>query len=296
MNFVALGARLTLYERLMRLDKPIGTLLLLWPTLWALWLASDGHPDWRIVWIFALGTLLMRSAGCILNDLADWRFDAQVERTRERPLATGALGRREAWVLAAALVSASFVLVLSLNRLTILLSFVALALAATYPLSKRFLSIPQAYLGVAFGFGIPMGYAAILGSVPAEAWFLLLANIVWAVAYDTEYAMVDRNDDVKIGIRTAAITFGRHDVLAVMACYLTMIAILAGIGFSHGLGLAYDLGLGCAAGLMVHHYRLIRERGREECFKAFNGNNWVGGAIFSGILADFAIRQGVPWI
>ena len=295
MNLAALGSRLTLYERLMRLDKPIGTLLLLWPTLWAVWLASDGHPDWRIVWIFGLGTLLMRSAGCVLNDLADWRFDGQVERTRDRPLATGAVSRREAWVLAASLVLASFVLVLPLNWLTLLLSVVALALAATYPLSKRFLAIPQAYLGIAFGFGIPMGYAAILGSIPAEGWFLLLANIFWAVAYDTEYAMVDRNDDLKIGIKTAAITFGRHDVLAVMACYFAMIAILVAIGMFHGLGLAYDLGLASAVGLMVYHYRLIRNRGREECFKAFNNNTWVGGAIFSGILADFAIRQGAPW-
>jgi 4-hydroxybenzoate polyprenyltransferase len=295
MNLAALGNRLTLYERLMRLDKPIGTLLLLWPTLWALWLASDGHPDGRIVWIFAMGTLLMRSAGCVLNDLADWRFDGQVERTRDRPLATGAVSRREAWVLAASLVLASFALVLPLNRLTILLSVVALALAATYPLSKRFLAIPQAYLGIAFGFGIPMGYAAILGSIPTEGWWLLLANIFWAVAYDTEYAMVDRSDDLKIGIKTAAITFGRHDVPAVMACYFAMLAILVAIGVFHGLGLAYDLGLAGAAGLMVYHYRLIRNRGREECFKAFNNNNWVGGAIFSGILADFAIRQGAPW-
>lgn len=295
MNLAALGSRLTLYERLMRLDKPIGTLLLLWPTLWAVWLASDGYPDWRIVWIFALGTLLMRSAGCVLNDLADWRFDGQVERTRHRPLATGAVSRREAWVLAASLVLASFVLVLPLNWLTLLLSVVALALAATYPLSKRFLAIPQAYLGIAFGFGIPMGYAAILGFIPAEGWLLLLANIFWAVAYDTEYAMVDRNDDLKIGIKTAAITFGRHDVLAVMVCYFAMIAILVAIGVFHGLGLAYDLGLASAAGLMVYHYRLIRNRGREECFKAFNNNNWVGGAIFSGILADLAIRQGAPW-
>lgn len=295
MNLAALGSRLTLYERLMRLDKPIGTLLLLWPTLWAVWLASDGYPDWRIVWIFALGTLLMRSAGCVLNDLADWRFDGQVERTRHRPLATGAVSRREAWVLAASLVLASFVLVLPLNWLTLLLSVVALALAATYPLSKRFLAIPQAYLGIAFGFGIPMGYAAILGFIPAEGWLLLLANIFWAVAYDTEYAMVDRNDDLKIGIKTAAITFGRHDVLAVMVCYFAMIAILVAIGMFHGLGLAYDLGLASAAGLMVYHYRLIRNRGREECFKAFNNNNWVGGAIFSGILADLAIRQGAPW-
>ncbi len=236
MTPAALAARLTLYERLMRLDKPIGTLLLLWPTLWALWLAGNGAPEGRIVWIFALGTLLMRSAGCVMNDLADQRFDAEVERTKERPLAAGAMGRREAFVLAAALVLVSFLLVLSLNRLTVLLSFAALALAASYPLTKRFFAIPQAYLGIAFGFGIPMGYAAVLGHVPAEAWWLLLANIFWAIAYDTEYAMVDREDDVRIGIKTSALTLGRYDVIGVMTCYGAMLAVLAGIGVQRALG------------------------------------------------------------
>jgi len=295
MNLAALTARLTLYERLMRLDKPIGTLLLLWPTLWALWLASDGGPEGRIVWIFALGTLLMRSAGCVMNDLADWRYDAHVERTRNRPLAAGTVSRREAWILASALTLAAFGLVLSLNRLTVLLSFVALALAATYPLTKRFLAIPQAYLGIAFGFGIPMGYAAILGTIPAESGWLLLANVFWAVAYDTEYAMVDRDDDLHIGIKTAAITLGRYDVLAVMVCYGVMLTLLAGIGLQRGLGLVYYLGLAAAAAVMTHHYRLIRGRDREPCFKAFNQNNWVGAIIFVGISADFAIRRGIPW-
>ena len=296
MNLNALGARLTLYERLMRLDKPIGTLLLLWPTLWALWLASNGRPDWRVVWIFALGTLLMRSAGCVMNDMADWRFDGEVKRTRDRPLATGAVSRREALILAAALLLASFALVLVLNWLTVMLSVIALVLAATYPLTKRFLTIPQAYLGIAFGFGIPMGYAAIQWTVPAEGWWLLLANIFWAIAYDTEYAMVDRDDDVRIGIKTAAITFGRHDVLAVVICYGAMLLILAGIGVQHRLGPAYYLGLAGAAGLMAYHYRLIRGRDRDACFRAFNHNNWVGGAVFAGIFADFALRQGLPWI
>jgi 4-hydroxybenzoate polyprenyltransferase len=296
MDLYALGARLTLYERLMRLDKPIGTLLLLWPTLWALWLAGSGNPDWRIVWIFALGTLLMRSAGCVMNDLADWRFDGKVRRTRDRPLATGAVSRREALLLAAALLLASFALVLVLNWLTVMLSFVALVLAATYPLTKRFLSLPQAYLGIAFGFGIPMGYAAILWTVPPEGWWLLLANIFWAIAYDTEYAMVDRDDDLRIGIKTAAITFGRHDVLAVMVCYGAMLLILAGIGVHHRLGPVYYLGLVGAAALMVYHFHLIRGRDREGCFKAFNHNNWVGGVVFAGICADFAARQGLPWI
>lgn len=294
MNFSALAARLTLYERLMRLDKPIGTLLLLWPTLWALWLASDGKPLGRVVWIFVLGTLLMRSAGCVMNDLADWRFDAKVKRTRDRPLATGAVSRREAWVLAAALTLAAFGLVLSLNRLTVLLSFIALGLAATYPLTKRFLAIPQAYLGIAFGFGIPMGYAAVLGTIPSEGWWLLAANIFWAVAYDTEYAMVDRDDDLRIGIKTAAITLGRCEVAAVMACYGATLVLLAGVGIHHGLGVLYYVGLAGAAILMAYHYRLIHGRDRDACFKAFNHNNWVGAVIFGGMFADFAMRRGTP--
>ena len=296
MNLGALAARLTLYERLMRLDKPIGTLLLLWPTLWAVWLAADGKPSGRLVWVFVLGTLLMRSAGCVMNDLADWRFDAEVKRTRDRPLATGAVSRREAYLLAAALTLAAFLLVLSLNRLTVLLSLAALGLAATYPLTKRFLAIPQAYLGIAFGFGIPMGYAAVLGTIPPEGWWLLLANIFWAVAYDTEYAMVDRDDDVRIGIRTAAITLGRYDVAAVMACYAVALALLAGIGAHRGLGVAYYVGLAGAAALMAYHYRLIRDRDRDACFRAFNQNNWVGATIFVGLFADFAMRVGAPWM
>ena len=295
MNLAALAARLTLYERLIRLDKPIGTLLLLWPTLWALWLASNGRPDARLVWIFALGTLLMRSAGCAMNDIADWRFDAEVKRTRERPIATGAVSRREAFVLAAALAFLSFLLVLRLNRTTVLLSVVALALAATYPLTKRFLAVPQAYLGIAFGFGIPMGYAAVLGHVPAEALWLLLANVFWAIAYDTEYAMVDREDDVRIGIKTAAITFGRYDVAAILFCYAAMLIILAGLGLHLKMGVAYYLGLGGAAGFMAFHYRLVRSREREACFRAFNHNTWVGAAVFGGIFADFAVRRGMPW-
>jgi 4-hydroxybenzoate polyprenyltransferase len=296
MSLRAVADRITLYERLMRLDKPIGTLLLLWPTLWALWFASNGRPNGRLVWIFVLGTVLMRSAGCVMNDIADWQFDAKVRRTRERPLATGALGRREALALAALLSLAAFALVLVLNGTAIVLSFVALGLAATYPLTKRFLAVPQAYLGIAFGFGIPMGYAAVLGTVPAVGWVLLLANIFWAIAYDTEYAMVDRDDDVRIGIKTAAITFGRYDVAAVMMCYGATLALLAGIGVYSGMDLYYYVGLGVAAAMMLYHYRLIRTRDRDACFKAFNHNNWVGGAIFAGIFADFAMRGMFPWI
>jgi 4-hydroxybenzoate polyprenyltransferase len=295
MTLTAFAARLTLYERLMRLDKPIGTLLLLWPTLWALWLASEGQANGRVVWIFVLGTVLMRSAGCVINDLYDWRFDAEVKRTRDRPLVTGAVSRREAYGLAAALMLAAFVLVLSQNRLTVLLSFVALALAATYPLTKRFFAIPQAYLGIAFGFGIPMGYAAVLDDLPPETWWLLLANIFWAVAYDTEYAMVDRDDDTRIGIRTAAITLGRYDVAATMACYAVTLALLAAIGVHLEMGVLYYAGLAGAGAIMAYHYRLIRGRGREDCFRAFNQNNWVGAAIFAGIFVDFAARRGLPW-
>jgi len=290
----ALKERLSLYERLMRLDKPIGTLLLLWPTLWALWIGAEGSPPWAVVWIFALGTLLMRSAGCVLNDIADMRFDPYVERTRDRPLAAGRVTRGEALALAAVLILVAFGLVLFLNRLTIALSFVALFLAATYPLTKRFLAIPQAYLGIAFGFGIPMGFAAVTGGVPLEGWAMLAANILWAIAYDTEYAMVDRDDDLKIGIRTSAITFGRADVAAVMLCYGAMLGVLVWLGVHVGLGVAYYAGLAVAAAMMGYHWLLIRGRTRAGCFRAFLHNNWVGGAIFAGIAADYALRGAWP--
>lgn len=290
MNVIALKQRIDLYERLMRLDKPIGTLLLLWPTLWALWISADGAPDWAIVLIFAVGTLLMRSAGCVMNDMADAGFDAHVERTRERPLATGAVTKREALVLALSLALAAFVLVLFLNRLTILLSFAALFLAATYPFTKRFFAIPQAYLGIAFGFGIPMAFAAQTDSVPALAWWLLAANICWAIAYDTAYAMVDRNDDLKLGLKTSAITFGRFDVAAIMLCYATMLAILIGIGVRLAFAWPYYAGLTVAAVFMGYHYTLVRTRERAPCFKAFLHNNWVGGVIFAGIAAQYLLR------
>ena len=286
-----LRERLDLYEKLMRLDKPIGTLLLLWPTLWALWLSSAGRPDWMLVWVFALGTLLMRSAGCVINDFADRDFDKHVERTRERPLTTGQVSSREALALFALLCLASFALVLLLRKpLLIWLSFAAFFLAATYPLTKRFFAIPQAYLGVAFGFGIPMAYAAQLGEVPAQAWWLLLANVFWAVAYDTEYAMVDRNDDLKIGIKTSAITFGRFDVAAVMLCYAVTLALIAWVGSTYALGWPFYSALAIAAGIMGVHYTWIRGRERMACFKAFLHNNWVGGIIFAGIALDFLLR------
>jgi 4-hydroxybenzoate polyprenyltransferase len=285
--------RLTLYERLMRLDKPIGILLLLWPTLWAVWIAADGRPQWLILWIFVLGTGLMRSAGCVLNDMADARFDAHVRRTRERPIAAGKVTRREALALALALIFVSFLLVLPLNRLTMALSVAALFLAATYPFTKRFLAVPQAYLGIAFGAGIPMAFAATLGQLPAIAWWMLLANVFWAIAYDTEYAMVDREDDLKIGIKTSAITFGRFDVAAVLVCYTAMLATLVHVGRLAGLGALYLLGLGVAGGIALYHYTLIRDRDPGRCFKAFLHNNWLGAAIFLGIVADYWLRTAL---
>jgi 4-hydroxybenzoate polyprenyltransferase len=297
MTFVEFKNRLTLYERLMRLDKPIGILLLLWPTLWALMLASHGRPDPMMLWIFILGTVLMRSAGCVMNDMADVRFDAHVERTRHRPMATGEVSRREALVLAFVLCLMAFGLVLFLNRITMIYSFAALALAATYPFTKRFFAIPQAYLGVAFGFGIPMAFVAVREVVPDYGWWMLLANVFWAIAYDTEYAMVDRDDDIRLGMRTSAITFGRFDVAAVMICYALMLAVLAYIGKLMLFGNVYYGGLVVAALIMVYHYRLIARRDRDGCFKAFRHNNWVGAAVFAGIAGEYLSRaRDLAWI
>jgi len=290
MNFKAIAERLTLYERLMRLDKPIGTLLLLWPTLWALWIAGDGRPSLWLVWIFALGTLLMRSAGCVMNDYADRDFDKHVKRTKERPLTTGQVSGKEALVLAALLSIFSFCLILKQNKLVWALSVVALLLAATYPLTKRFFAIPQAYLGIAFGFGIPMSFAAIWADLPPICWWLLAANVFWAIAYDTEYAMVDRDDDLRLGLKTSAITFGRFDVAAVMLCYTAMFGILAYVGFWMDLRGWYALGLITAMAIALYHLTLIRERSREGCFAAFMHNNWLGAAIFAGILLDYGVR------
>lgn len=284
---MTLKERLNLYERLMRLDKPIGSLLLLWPTLWGIWFATSGHPNWVIVWIFALGVVLMRSAGCVINDYADSDFDKHVERTKNRPITAGHISKKEALLLAGGLSLLAFLLVLQLNRLTIELSFIALFLAASYPFTKRFFAIPQAYLGIAFGFGIPMGFAAHLGMVPPIAWWLLLANIFWAVAYDTEYAMVDREDDLKIGIKTSAITFGRFDVLAIMLCYAATLGILAWVGWKVHRGMWFYGGLAASAGIVLYHYSLIRTRERQACFKAFLHNNWLGGVVFAGLALDY---------
>jgi 4-hydroxybenzoate polyprenyltransferase len=283
--------RLALYFRLIRLDKPIGILLLLWPTLAALWFASDGKPDWQLVAIFAVGTVLMRSAGCAINDFADRDFDKDVKRTAERPLTSGKIAAWEALLVAASLALVSFALILPLNALTKQLSVAAVLIAASYPYFKRFFAIPQAYLGIAFGFGIPMAFAAIQDSVPPAAWLLLAANIFWAVAYDTEYAMVDRDDDLKIGIKTSAITFGRFDVMAVMLCYAMAFAIILLVGWQYGLRAWFVGGLLVASGCALYHYTLIRERDRMRCFAAFRHNNWLGAAIFAGIALDYAFRQ-----
>jgi 4-hydroxybenzoate polyprenyltransferase len=283
--------RLDLYEKLMRLDKPIGALLLLWPTLWALWAVSWGQPPFMVVVIFMLGTVLMRSAGCVINDYADRDFDPHVERTRNRPLAAGKVSKKEALVLAAVLSAVAFCLILPLNKIVWLLSLPALFLAATYPFTKRFLAIPQAYLGIAFGFGIPMAYATFLEMVPWGAWLLLAANVFWTIAYDTEYAMVDRDDDLKIGIKTSAITFGRFDVAAVMLCYATSLGLLAYFGALMRYGMLYYAGLAVAAGIAVYHYFLIRGRERDKCFKAFLHNNWIGAAVFAGFVAELNLKS-----
>jgi 4-hydroxybenzoate polyprenyltransferase len=288
---MTLTERLTHYEKLMRLDKPIGILLLLWPTLWAQWLASHGRPDWLILWLFIIGVVLMRSAGCVINDYADREIDPQVARTRERPLAAGHVSPKEALLLAAGLALLAFLVVLPLGKLVIGLSFVALFLAASYPFTKRFFAIPQAYLGIAFGFGIPMSYAALWGSVPLEAWLLLAANVFWAVAYDTEYAMVDRVDDLKIGIKTSAITFGRYDLAAIAVCYAATLAILAWIGWHRQMNVAFYGGLWVAAAIALYHLKLIRHRDPQQCFRAFLHNTWFGAAVFGGIVLNYVFRS-----
>jgi 4-hydroxybenzoate polyprenyltransferase len=282
--------KLALYFRLIRADKPIGILLLLWPTLWALWMASNGHPDPAILAIFVLGTALMRSSGCAINDYADRDFDRHVKRTAERPLTSGRIKGWEALMVAAVLAILSFLLILPLNALTKQLSVLALIVAGTYPYFKRFFAIPQAYLGIAFGFGIPMAWAAVQDTVPAVAWWLLVANVFWAVAYDTEYAMVDRDDDLKIGIRTSAITFGRFDVAAVMLCYGAALAIDLVCGWYLGLRWCFVAGIVTASAIALYHYTLIRHRERMACFKAFRHNNWLGAALFIGVALDYAFR------
>ena len=290
MNTLAAPSRLALYLNLVRWDRPAGSYLLLWPTLSALWISAQGFPGWHLLAVFVLGTFLMRSAGCAVNDVADREFDRHVKRTAQRPVTSGALAVKEALGLGAVLALLAFGLVLSTNPPTILLSFAALAIAIAYPYAKRVVSMPQAVLGVAFSFGIPMAFAAVTGDVPALAWWLLLGNLFWVLAYDTEYAMVDRDDDLKIGIRTSAITLGRFDVAGVMLFYAAFLAIWAWLGAGLNAGWPYFAGLAAAAAIAGWHCTLIRTRTREGCFRAFRLNHWLGFAVFAGVLADFALR------
>ena len=282
--------RLALYWRLTRLDKPIGTLLLLWPTLSALWIATAGRPTWWQVAIFTLGTLLMRSAGCAVNDAADAGFDAHVKRTSERVVATGSVSRREALAVAAVLALAAALLLPPLHPAAWWLAVVAVLVAGTYPLFKRFFPLPQAYLSIAFSFGIPMAFAGVQGQVPPIGWLLFIANLFWVVAYDTEYAMVDRDDDIRIGLRSSAILFGRADVAAIMGCYGMFLAVMLVVGGLMRAGWPYYAGCAAALLLVLYHYTLIRTRERERCFRAFLHNQWVGAALFAGIVADYALR------
>lgn len=290
MTTLAAPSRLALYLNLIRWDRPAGSYLLLWPTLSALWIAAQGFPGWHLLAVFVLGTFLMRSAGCAVNDVADREFDRHVKRTAQRPVTSGALPAREALLFGAALALVAFLLVLTTNLATILWSVAALAVTIFYPFTKRFFSMPQAVLGVAFSFGIPMAFAAVTGEAPALAWWLLLGNLFWVLAYDTEYAMVDRDDDMKIGIRTSAITLGRFDVAGVMLFYAAFLAIWAWLGAGLGAGWPYFAGLAAAGGIAAWHYTLIRTRTREGCFRAFRLNHWLGFAVFAGVVADFALR------
>ena len=287
---MSLNDRLISYAYLIRLDKPIGTLLLLWPTLWALWLASTGVPDLNILLIFVAGTILMRSAGCAMNDYADRDFDRHVQRTQARPVTSGKISGKEALLVAAILALLAFWLIQSLNGYTKLLSVFALSVAFIYPFTKRFFAMPQAVLGVAFGFGIPMAYAAILNDIPLEAWILFVGNIFWAIAYDTAYAMVDREDDLRLGLRTSAITFGQYDVAAIAVSYailfISQIWVAQLADLSNYFLLGWSIALACA----IYHLKLISTRKREECFAAFRHNNWLGGFLFLGIVLGLSLR------
>lgn len=278
-----------LYLDLVRWNRPAGWLLLLWPSLYALWIAQGGFPGWHLVAVFTLGTILMRSAGCCVNDVADREFDRHVKRTAQRPVTTGRVSVREALVLGAVLALLAFLLVLTTNAAAIAWSFAALAIAIAYPYAKRFVSMPQAVLGVAFSFGIPMAFAAVRGEVPPLAWLLLLGNLFWVLAYDTEYAMVDRDDDLRIGIKTSAITLGRADVPVVMACYAASIAVWAGVMAGRVPAAVVVLTAAVAAAQAAWHYTLIRDRSREGCFRAFRVNHWFGFTLFAGTVAGYAV-------
>ena len=277
------------YVRLMRLDKPIGNFLLLWPTLWALWLAGEGHPDPFIVFVFVVGVFLMRAAGCVINDYADRKVDGQVKRTANRPLTTGELNEKQALKLFFSLVITSFLLVLTMNWQTIALSVVALFLAALYPFMKRYTHLPQVFLGAAFGWAIPMAFMAQTESIPLAAWLLFIANICWVMAYDTMYAMVDRDDDLKIGIKSTAILFGKLDRFWIGMFQFLFLNILYWIGLSYQLGNHYFLGLLIATGIAVYHQVLISQRQRDDCFKAFLHNNALGAIVFIGLVFDYML-------
>ena len=283
--------RLALYLDLIRWSRPAGWLLLLWPTLSALWIAAGGWPGWHLVIVFTLGTILMRSAGCCVNDVADADFDKHVKRTAQRPVTSGKLGKREALLVGAVLALCAFGLVLTTNAATIALSFAALAIAIAYPFAKRFVAMPQAVLGVAFSFGIPMAFAAVLGSVPVLAWVLLLGNLFWVLAYDTEYAMVDRDDDIRLGMKTSAITLGRWDVPAIMLFYAIYLSIWLVVQVFTAWSATILIVLAAALAQVIWHYTLIRTRSRDGCFKAFRANHWLGFTVFVGFVATFAISQ-----
>ena len=282
--------KLGAYLRLMRADRPIGWLLLLWPTWWGLWIASDGLPKWHPLIVFTLGVWLTRAAGCVINDYADRWLDGEVERTRQRPLVTGEVTPKEALALFAVLMLAAFALVLTLNRLAIWMSVVGVLLAASYPFLKRYTYLPQVYLGMAFGWGIPMAFAAIQGTVPPVAWLLYIGNILWATAYDTWYAMVDREDDLRMGSKSTAILFGELDLVAQGVLYAAMFLALGLAGQRADMGVFYWVGLAAAAALVAWEFQTARTRERADCFRAFLHNNWVGMAVFAGIALDFALR------
>jgi 4-hydroxybenzoate polyprenyltransferase len=286
---MSFAERLTAYAYLIRLDKPIGTLLLLWPTLWALWLASSGIPDPHILVIFVLGTFLMRSAGCAINDYADRDFDRHVQRTKGRPVTSGKISGKEAVGVAISLALLAFLLIQPLNAFTKQLSVLALLVAFVYPFTKRFFAMPQAVLGIAFGFGIPMAYAAILNFIPLEAWILFVGNIFWAIAYDTAYAMVDRDDDLRLGLRTSAITFGQYDVLAIGISYAILFISQLWVAQLAELSNYFLVGWCMALGCAIYHLKLVSTRRREECFQAFRHNNWLGGFLFLGIVLGLSI-------
>jgi 4-hydroxybenzoate polyprenyltransferase len=278
-----MSSSLSDYLALIRFDKPIGTFLVLWPTLWGLWIASSGEPKASHLIIFILGCFLMRSAGCAINDYADKDFDKHVSRTQDRPITAGRIKPLEALIIAAVLALVAFILILPLNTFTKLLSVPAVAIAIIYPFTKRFFSIPQAILGIAFSFGIPMAFAAVLNEIPSYAWLLVLANIAWAIAYDTAYAMVDRNDDLRLGIKTSAITFGQYDVLAICICYGASLLSFVVLGWLLAFPKIFWIFLGLAFLLSIYYFQLIKDRQKEKCFLAFKRNNWFGMCLFLAI-------------